>query len=170
MQKLDSRDVWLFIFSFGSSTILITILGAVYLIISLRDILEASGELIDTLVSLWWFRIPLLIIVHVITAYLSYYFWRFEIREHEYRAERGIIWKRYVSIPYDRIQNVDIHRGLLARILGLSDILIHTAGYGGVGAKGFGSEGRLPGLDKVHAEQIRDQLLEKARQPRNPSI
>ena len=80
------------------------------------------------------------------------------------------IWKRYVSIPYARIQNVDIHRGLLARILGLSDILIHTAGYGGIGSRGIGSEGRLPGLDKVEAERIREELLQKARKSGNSGI
>ena len=39
-----------------------------------------------------------------------------------------MIWKRYVTIPYDRIQNVDIYRGVLARLLGLSDLNIQTAG------------------------------------------
>lgn len=168
MQKLHPRAIWMFIFGTGSSSILLTIFIASYFLLELGEIISgdlSGGGIIQTLILLWWVWIPLLIIVHIFVAYLSYYFWRFELRENEYRAERGIIWKRYVSIPYDRIQNVDIHRGLLARILGLSDILIHTAGYGGVG-----SEGRLPGLRQEHAEQIRDEILEKARHSRNTSI
>lgn len=173
MQKLHPRAVWLFIFGMGSSSILAGLIVVVYFVSTVREILLETNDsnlAIDSIVSLWWVWIPLLVVFHVIFAYLTYHFWGFELRENEYRAERGIIWKRYVSIPYTRIQNVDIHRGLIARILGLSDVLIHTAGYGGVGSQGMGSEGRLPGLDKEEAERVRDELLQKARNSGNAGI
>jgi len=80
-------------------------------------------------------------------------------------VEKGIIWKRNVSIPYERIQNVDILRGIFARMFGLSDLQIQTAGQSAT--TGFSllssSEGRLPGLDIQTAEKLRDELIKRAK-------
>lgn len=176
MKKLHPRSFWLFLLGRrAGSSLFVWFFILVYLKVTLTDVFETFGgstyeATLGLFVGLWWLWLLLIIISYILFAYFTYHFWRFELRENEYRAERGIVWKRYVSIPYGRIQNVDIHRGLIARILGLSDILIHTAGYGGVGSRGVGSEGRLPGLDKVEAESIRDELLEKARKSGNPGI
>ncbi|MCK4858976.1 MAG: PH domain-containing protein, partial [Candidatus Omnitrophica bacterium] len=91
-------------------------------------------------------------------------FWLYDITKDAYKMEQGVIWKRYVSIPYERIQNVDIHRGVIARLLGLSELRIQTAGFGGAQGKWGGfSEGRLPGIDKEKAEQLRDELISKVK-------
>jgi len=97
-------------------------------------------------------------------AKLSYRFWKYEITEDAVRIERGVIWKKYISIPYERIQNIDIYRGVLARILGLSTLNIQTAGYSGSGRHGGpGSEGNIPGISVDIAEQLRDDLIKKAK-------
>ena len=103
-------------------------------------------------------------------AKLSYRFYKYELTDDGFRKELGVIYKKYVTIPYDRIQNVDIYRGILARILGLSDLHIQTAGasaqvsrYGWLAG---GAEGRLPGLSKEDAEKLRDELIRRAKQPR----
>ena len=88
--------------------------------------------------------------------------------EDVFKKESGVIWKKYVSIPYERIQNVDIYRGVFARILGLSDLHIQTAGasvvsYGRGGLAGVGAEGRLPGIGKDVAEKLRDGLIKRAK-------
>lgn len=92
-------------------------------------------------------------------ARLSYKYYKYELTNDEFRKEHGVIWKRYVSIPISRVQNVDIMRGIVARALGLSDIQIHTAGVGGQ-ARG---EGRLPGLSRIDAEAFREELLKKVK-------
>lgn len=69
----------------------------------------------------------------------------------------GIIAKRYVTIPYEKIQNVDITRSFLARILGLSSLLIQT-----VGASAIGAEGSLPGILHKTAEQMRDEVVRRS--------
>lgn len=107
------------------------------------------------------------IIVSFFWAHLSYRFYRYELTENGFKKESGVIWKKYVTIPYDRIQNVDIHRGVIARILGLSDLQVQTAGFSAhpsrFGSYGMGAEGRLPGLSKNVAEQLRDELVKRAR-------
>ena len=96
-------------------------------------------------------------------AKLSYQNWHYELGEDAIKIEKGIIWKKYISIPYNRIQNIDIYRGVIDRLLGLSDLQIQTAGYGAAGASGVGSEGRLPGLAKDEAEKLREELVKRSK-------
>ena len=156
MKKLNRKVIWIFFFR----GLLIWLIAGGYI---MSMIWEARGEANVSVAG---------IIVGIIAgallawlfAWLRYYFYKYELTDDTDKAERGIIWKRYISIPYNRIQNVDIHRGILARIFGLSDLQIHTAGYGAAGARGQGSEGRLPGLSKHEAEELRDELIRRSQQ------
>jgi putative membrane protein len=109
----------------------------------------------------------LLMFVGEIYAQLSHHFWKYEFTHHEIKIEKGIIFKDYKSIPYERIQNVDIHRGILARLLGFSTLNIQTAGYSavvnrsGFGGAGMGAEGSIPAVSKEGAEKIREWLIKK---------
>jgi len=164
-RQLNPRAVWLFFFNrvipwtFASGYI------ASQIAVLASDIGGEPGNFFSGTFFVWFFIIFIvLMVLAYVVARLSYRFYKFELTDDGYRAERGIIWKRYVSIPYERIQNVDIYRGLLARLLGLSDLNIQTAGYGaaGIGAKG-GGEGRLPGLSALEAEGVRDELIRRAK-------
>lgn len=116
---------------------------------------------IQMLLKDWLLIAPLVITLSLILsytwAYLSYKFYKYELAKDGFKKELGVIYKKYVTIPYDRIQNVDIYRGILARLLGISDIQIQTAGMSGIAL----SEGRLPGLSKRDAEELRDQLIHR---------
>lgn len=118
----------------------------------------------ELLVTLFIIFFLVIMIISFLAAKLTYHFYKYDLTENEYKAERGIIWKRYISIPYERIQNVDIHRGILDRLFGLSDLQIHTAGYGAAGGMSKrGSEGRLPGIGRKEAELVREELVKRAR-------
>jgi len=167
MQKLDPKAFWLFF----SSSLIVGLAMVIFFIVligsSMLTFLMAGGEAPPTWLSI--LISSLIFIAYIIFSYiwakLTYHFWAYEFREDALRIEKGVIWKRYVSIPYERIQNVDIHRGVFARILGLSDLQIQTAGFSvsyGRGG-GAGSEGRLPGLDQNKAEELRDELIRKAK-------
>jgi uncharacterized protein len=98
-----------------------------------------------------------IIIFAEIYARMSYSRWYYEFNDSGLKLERGIIWKRYSNIPYERIQNVDIHRGILARMLGYSTVMIQTAGYS---ARAM-SEGNLPAVSVEESEKIRTSLMKK---------
>ena len=97
------------------------------------------------------------IIVSEIYARMSYNRWFYEFNDEGLRLERGIIWKRYSNVPYERIQNVDVHRGIIARMLGFSSLMIQTAGYSGQ----MHAEGYIPALEMNQAEQIRNFVMKK---------
>lgn len=76
------------------------------------------------------------------------------LREDDLLFRRGIMWQRFVAVPYGRMQLVDINRGPLARALGLSELKFVTAAAA--------AEVTIPGLPEVDAEELRDRLVSLA--------
>ncbi len=99
----------------------------------------------------------LVVIISEIFAQMSYNRWFYDFTDDGLRLERGIIWKRYSNVPYERIQNVDVHRGIIARMFGFSSVMIQTAGFSGPA----GAEGNIPAVEMKHAEEIRNFVMKK---------
>lgn len=172
MRQLDPKAVWLFFVSLILQWFIVLGIFGLWLIIWIGTAIGNNLSIERLLINLTvWVLIIIfvLLIFFWIWAKLAYHFYRYELTESGFRKELGVIWKKYVTIPYDRIQNVDIYRGVWARILGLSDLNIQTAGasatVGRYGAIGIGAEGRLPGLSRETAEKLRDELIRRARLP-----
>lgn len=121
-----------------------------------------SGALIIVIGAILIYFIIAIILTEII-ARMSYNRWFYEFTDSNLKVERGIIWKRYSNIPYERVQNVDIMRGIIARIFGFSSVNIQTAGYSGwYGRRGMPvSEGYIPAVGIEEAEQIREFLMKK---------
>lgn len=79
------------------------------------------------------------------------YWRRFEYRvgANEIRIDSGILNRTHRSIPFDRIQDVDITQGPLARVLGLARVQFETGGGGGK------EEGVLQAISLKRAEDLR---------------
>ena len=160
MKQLNSEAVWLFFISFIFKVFFRAILFLFIFVYFLDE-----NILISFLNSLF-IIVPIIIALCLFWAKLTYNYYRYELTDLGFRKELGVIYKKYVTIPYDRIQNVDINRGILARILGLSDLNIQTAGMSG----SIGFEGRLPGLSQKDAEQLRDELILRASKANNRGL
>ena len=78
----------------------------------------------------------------------------YQLRADDLLFRRGIMYQRFVSVPYGRMQLVDITRGPVARWLGLADLKFVTAAAA--------SAVSIPGLAEVDAEALRDRLVELA--------
>ncbi len=171
MKQLDPKAVWLFFFSFA----LRAFIPIIFLNIWGSTILGGSGgEFSFGFLNWLWVIIPAFLVLCFVWAKLTYHFYRYELTDAGFRKELGVIYKKYVTVPYDRIQNVDISRGILARILGLSELNIQTAGTSAAvnsfGMMGGGAEGRLPAVSKEDAEKLRDELIQRARQSKNQGL
>ena len=75
----------------------------------------------------------------------------YALRDDDLLFRRGLLFQRFVSIPYGRMQLVDINRGPLARAVGLSELKFVTA----AAASGV----TIPGLPEQEAEELRDTLV-----------
>ena len=167
MQQLHPKAVWPFFISFLIAGIFIFFFLGIWILPLLLGVAAGAAGLGATGIFISLIGFVFLLVIYVAFCYfwahLTYNNWRYQFTEDAVRIEKGVIWKKYISIPYERVQNVDIYRGLLARLLGLSDLQIQTAGYSSYGKHGSGSEGRLPGLDPQIAEQLRDELIKRAK-------
>ncbi len=169
MKQLDKNVVWIFLAHYSISTLVIAVPLFIFWLVeaSIEVSLGVEGPF-GMERAVFWALLALIVFLAVafIWAKLTYHYYKYELTELGFRKESGVIYKKYVTIPYARIQNVDINRGILARLLGLSDLMIQTAGasasYGRYGATGAGAEGRLPGVSKADAEVLRDELVRRA--------
>ncbi len=163
MDKLHSGALWEFriggYFIFGFIGIFFGIWILIPLIGLLSSLISQSSSIIPIiLLSILGYFI-FVIIISEIYARLSYKNWSYEFTKDGLKLERGIIWKKYSNIPYERIQNIDIHRGIIARMLGYSSVMIQTAGY----SMGSAVEGHIPAIDSKHAEEIREFVMNKVK-------
>ena len=80
------------------------------------------------------------------------YWRRFEFRvgEDEIRIDSGIFSRTHRSIPFDRVQDVDIGQGPVARLLGLASVKLETGGSAGT------EEGVLAAIPLERAEALRE--------------
>ncbi len=169
MQQLPSRAAWLFFFRSLIVLLFLTFFIGVFIAGFIAEIGAELGLSENALASVgtgFFLVLLALAVLFFIWAKLSAHFYRYELRSDGFRKEHGVINKKYVTIPYSKIQNVDINRGLLARILGLSDLHIQTAGasatVGRYGMQMGGAEGMLPGLEINVAEELRDELIKRS--------
>ncbi|MGL5866375.1 MAG: PH domain-containing protein [Dermatophilaceae bacterium] len=70
--------------------------------------------------------------------------------DEEIVIRRGRLFRTVVSVPYGRLQYVDIQSGPLARAFGIAQCEIHTASPE--------SGGAIPGLPVAEAEALRSRL------------
>jgi len=89
----------------------------------------------------------------VLLALALILYWRkFEYRvgDSEIRIDSGIFSRTHRSIPFDRVQDVDISQGPVARLLGLAKVKFETGGSAGR------QEGVLQAITLERAQQLRE--------------
>ncbi|CAM2944091.1 PH domain-containing protein [Flavobacterium frigoris] len=78
----------------------------------------------------------------------------FAFRTHDVLFRHGVIATNTIVIPYNRVQHVALHEGLISRYFGLAKIEVFTAG-------GNASDIEIPGIKKEQAENIKQLLMGK---------
>jgi len=76
------------------------------------------------------------------------------VREKDISFQKGIIIFKSTSVPFNRIQHVEVNQGILAKMFKLSSVKIYTAG-------GTASDLSIPGLPTEVAHNMKTFLSEK---------
>ncbi|MGA1837708.1 PH domain-containing protein [Herbiconiux sp. 11R-BC] len=101
-----------------------------------------------------WPALGLAVLIGVVTLALAPRRVRaigYQLRADDLVFRRGIMFHRVVSVPYGRMQLIDINRGPVARALGLAELKFVTA------AASTGVS--IPGLVEAEANALRDELV-----------
>ena len=120
----------------------------------------SAASLFLWLVGGWplgWVALTVVVVVSVIALIIAPRRARsigYRLREDDLLFRRGIMFQRFVSVPYGRMQLIDINRGPVSRVLGLADLKFVTA------AASTGV--MVPGLPEPEAAELRDRLVELA--------
>ena len=85
-------------------------------------------------------------------AFLRWSRFTFQVGAREIRIDSGLLSRTHRSIPFDRIQDVAIDQGPLARLLGLARVRFETGGSAGTGE----DDGSLAAIPLARAGEIRD--------------
>lgn len=87
----------------------------------------------------------------VLRAVLLYRSWRYEVREDSLYLTRGVFTRVQTVAPYVRVQHIDTKRSPFERILGLSSLVVYTAGS-------RGADVTIPGLTDERAAELQRRL------------
>nr|WP_315154151.1 PH domain-containing protein [uncultured Flavobacterium sp.] len=116
-------------------------------------VLQFNEELSPFVIELIIVYVVLLLLVLLVSR-ISFRKKGFAFRTHDVLYRHGIIATNTLIIPYNRVQHVALHEGLLSRYFGLAKIEIFTAG-------GSSSDIQIPGIAKEQAENIKQLLMGK---------
>ncbi|MBO1901665.1 PH domain-containing protein [Leucobacter weissii] len=117
-------------------------------------IVISRGEPLPLLPQLLFAAVALALLLNAVLAFRRVRAIGYMLREDDLLFRRGILFERYVAVPYGRLQLVDVTRGPLLRALGLASLKFVTASV----ATGV----QLPGLTLAEAEELRDRLVQLA--------
>lgn len=107
-----------------------------------------------------WFVFPILFPIIVVAsfaiAFVKWTYTYFQLTNNEFRLETGIFVKNTRVVPFERIQSVDVHEPFLARIFGLSELIVESAG-------GANSQTIVRYLALADAKELRALTLDRAK-------
>lgn len=128
-------------------------------VLPLQELKRWIGPVIALLVAgsatggTWQFYALLLPVAVGITKYATT---RYRVSEERVELQRGLVNRRHISTPLDRVRTVDLTASPVHRLLGLTTVRIGT-GSSGASDAGFD----LDALPVIRARALRDDLLHR---------
>lgn len=110
--------------------------------LTLNDIMGIEKEMFPIF---FFTLIVLLLLPYLVWIELNYHNYTYQFRKKRLVIRKGVLNKERTVIPYTQIQNININRNVLQRMLGIATIKIETAG-----TNPWESEGIIDGLGDYH--------------------
>lgn len=120
---LDLRPHWWFFWKH--------IMGGIALFVLIVLILFGLEGGFQKFLSISWGIVALVWAVWLVTRYLNWNFTHFVVTSDRVIYRTGVLAKRGVEIPMERINNINFHQGIWERIIGAGDLEIESAGKDG---------------------------------------
>jgi uncharacterized protein len=83
-----------------------------------------------------------------------YRHWRYQVAPDALELRHGVVKRVHSTIPYFRVQHIDIAQGPVERAVGLARLVLHTASAG--------TDASIPGIAAGDAEDLRRLILARA--------
>lgn len=105
----------------------------------------------------WIYVIPALLLLHMANVAIFWWWWirfRWKISGTAIVIESDIIERKHRTIPFDRIQDVSIEQGLLARVMDLAKVGLETGAATGQDGEGI----KLDAISMPQANALRETI------------
>lgn len=105
----------------------------------------------------WLFLGLAAVAIAAISAVSIFLYWlrfSYTIDDGEIRIDSGVISRQHRVIPFDRVQDVNIEQGPIARMIGLAKVKLETGGSASAGSE----EGELNAISMAEADSLRDTI------------
>ena len=164
--KLGEKVFWLFFWENFPLTIIFLAGSIILFVLDMQNFTISFFGGMQKYLPMATLIVFLLFLISCAATYaisrILYSSWAFMLENDSLKIKRGIFNKTEDAIPYKQIQNVDIERSFLFQIMGLSRLVILTAGHEDENSSQDESEGIIPAIDKNVAEALQATLLSKA--------
>ncbi len=119
-------------------------------------LLLLANAVVFGLLLMVWLLVLVLVLLWIPAYCNSISYW---IEEDAVRGQAGVFWRKYVTVPYAKITNIDIRQGPLERAFHIGTINLQTAGAGG--SQGTRAELSLMGIRQL--EPVKETIRERIR-------
>ncbi|NHA69715.1 PH domain-containing protein [Phycicoccus flavus] len=116
---------------------------------------RGDGEMLVAHPFLALAAVVVLVLAVAAGAWVSWRFTRFRVADGQVELRQGVVFRQHRQVRLERVQAVETTRPLLARLVGLSQVVVQSAG-------GSDSHLTLAFLGADRAEEVRVHLLELA--------
>jgi putative membrane protein len=167
-QTLGKKVLWLFFLQTSPIAFILLFASIILFVVSFQPFIINSffGNMQKPvlLITLSAFVISLLVISgSLIFAWLNYKNYKFALMDDSFKIKRGFFNKTENAIPYRQIQNVDIERNFTFQMMGLSRLIILTAGHEDEKPEAKDeAEGVIQAIDQKIASWLQTELLKRA--------
>ncbi|GAP02573.1 hypothetical protein FPFC_020200 [Fructobacillus pseudoficulneus] len=110
--------------------------------------------------SLFWLILAAIILLSLGGLGLVHYryaFYHYSVNEMDVEIQKGFFFRKWIAIPIDRIQNVNLNQGPLLLAFKLQEVTIVTGG----------SDYSIDALTEAEAESFKDQVMTLAKEARH---
>jgi uncharacterized membrane protein YdbT with pleckstrin-like domain len=164
--RLGTKTFFLFLIDRVKFAVIALVVSVALFILSGENFLAAApaGDVRPYAVLAGWILLGIAVIAFLIALLVSWFIYKnytFCLDVDALKIKRGVITKDEIAIPYRHITDIDIERDLTYQALGMSRLVILTAGHEDEPRPEGESEGILPGLDKDFAEALQTELLKR---------
>ena len=135
---------------FINNIILFAILFLINTILNIFDITQFDSFIFYYI----YLGLSILLAYNLIIAHISINYRGYAIRDKDILYKKGVIFRKIIIIPFNRIQHISVSQSLLERIFKLSKIRIYTAG-------GNSNDLSISGLDTFTCNEIKTLISNK---------
>lgn len=141
---LDTRVLVLWRLRAGAAVALLVVLSSAGALLAIDLVAAAAVGVLLTVVlggGTWW------------ATRLAWRNWGFAVGARALHLDHGVFTRRSSTIPFHRVQHIDLEAGPVERRLGLTTLVLRTASAT--------SDSTVPGIDTAAAEDLRRRILER---------